>query len=840
MKLIRNYLLALALFFCSAVTAQNFTINGSVNGIPDGTILELVIDGRHLDEKPIATTIVTNGEFKFSERADEPMQFGVRPKGQYNLFSIVLAKENIAEVSFNAAQRGENYTVTNLKITGSPLQTEFESIIKVKETFNAQYEANSKKHSAVIAKINAVQEGSDAMKEIQNSTEWKALEEDDKNFLEKVEGAYKKAIYENRNSWIGPLLAVNLYSYFTPDQAYLYDDLSAEAKESYYGNVLNKLIHPAAFIGKQFPLLEAKDRNGKAVDFKTIAKNKKYILIDFWASWCAPCRKAIPELKTAYEELKDKGFEIISISTDKKEADWIKADEQEKLPWPSFLDNNSNTSNAWNVSAIPAVFLLDGNGTVIAEQTNLKAILKMVTQGKSNDLPANASTYDAQRALAETKVYALLKSNKEEDWNTAINKFYDLKKQMTVDSIKKAVRVKFPLGIAVRSDELQKIYDEKEPAKKEAVYKEWIKKFPPEKMGKDRIVYDYARHNVGRSYALADNVKKAIEYANMIETGGWKGEGYSSIAKVLLQNGHLNEAAELFRKATAVSYNYVLMKEKDNEAQFASKSYPYYCGNLADVLYKQKKYEEALKYSKEAYKLIKPASASISTIQAKILMELNKNQEAFDVIKEVIAEGQGTDEMKAMLKPLYAKMKGSADGFDDFMALQNKIAVEKIRSELAAKLINKPAANFILKDLDGKEVSLSDYKGKTVILDFWATWCGPCKKSFPAMQKAINKYKNDTSVKFLFIHTWEKKENATKEAREYIQSNNYNFEVLMDLKDPVTANNKVVESYNVTGIPAKFVIDKKGNIRFAITGISGSDDAIVEELSAMIELANKE
>jgi peroxiredoxin len=108
------------------------------------------------------------------------------------------------------------------------------------------------------------------------------------------------------------------------------------------------------------------------------------------------------------------------------------------------------------------------------------------------------------------------------------------------------------------------------------------------------------------------------------------------------------------------------------------------------------------------------------------------------------------------------------------------------------------------------------------------------------MQTAVNRYKDDPNVQFLFIHTWERADSTpTVNAKKFIGEKKYSFEVLMDLKDAQTGANKVVESFKVSGIPTKFVIDKNGNIRFRFTGFAGGDDAAVEEISAMIELAQK-
>jgi peroxiredoxin len=102
------------------------------------------------------------------------------------------------------------------------------------------------------------------------------------------------------------------------------------------------------------------------------------------------------------------------------------------------------------------------------------------------------------------------------------------------------------------------------------------------------------------------------------------------------------------------------------------------------------------------------------------------------------------------------------------------------------------------------------------------------------MQKMVNKYKEDPNIKFVFIDTWEKGENKKKEAADFITTNKYSFHVLLDNED------KVVAQFKVDGIPTKFVIDKNGNIRFKAVGFDGSDDKLVDELTAMIELASED
>ena len=147
------------------------------------------------------------------------------------------------------------------------------------------------------------------------------------------------------------------------------------------------------------------------------------------------------------------------------------------------------------------------------------------------------------------------------------------------------------------------------------------------------------------------------------------------------------------------------------------------------------------------------------------------------------------------------------------------------------------APDFTLEDLEGKPTSLSELRGKVVVLDFWATWCVPCIKSFPAMQIAMDNYSNDPDVEFLFINTWEQRANPTEWVQAFMKKRGLTFPVLMDLKNPETNKHPVLDKYGIRSIPAKFIIDKDGFISYQGTGFQGDDEAVVRELISLIEQA---
>jgi thiol-disulfide isomerase/thioredoxin len=446
-------------------------------------------------------------------------------------------------------------------------------------------------------------------------------------------------------------------------------------------------------------------------------------------------------------------------------------------------------------------------------------------------------------AMLNANVKSLEKSTVEKDLILAANILNWRSQKTSADSLGEIIKAKYPNGESVKNEAEFAMMREKDLQKKDSLYKAYIAKFPEMATDKGARI-DYIRGQLATGFLRAGDTAAFNKYAALTQNKSNVAASYNNIAYEWAEKGENLQQAEKLSKQTldiigekmknpmVSSFMSVNDAKKQNELV-----YNMYADTYAFILYKEKKYDEALKYQKEVYATNKDNDPTTNEHYVLILNAIGKYTESKDVIESAFKAAKVSPVLKEELKKAYVGLKGSETGYDQYLAGLSDIAKDKKREEVAKQMINQPATKFALKDFTGNTVSLADLKGKIVIVDFWATWCGPCKASFPGMQMAVNKYKDDQDVKFLFIDTWENGDNYIDGVKKFIADNKYTFNVLVDEKGGDGRQSKVVSQFGVTGIPSKFIIDKNGNIRFKVVGFDGSAEGLVDEVSAMIDMA---
>ena len=362
---------ALALVGCSEQPTNQYTITGNLQGIADSTIL--VLDPvSHEAEKPMAEFMVIDGKFTITDTISEPRAVWLKLKDGY---------EGSISLMLEPGQIKVDGSLRDATVTGSALTEKYQSLLATRDALDEIYIANKKRFEPIQEAVEEARKNKDQkkVKELLQSDEYQAMLKADKEFFDNVDATYDKLFMDNKDSFWGPLMMISLTSYFTDDMKKTYEALSQEAKDSYYGKKVKNELYPAGKEGTKVPEFTVTDNNGKSITLAELCQGKKYILIDFWASWCNPCRKEIPNLKKIYKEYADKGFQIISISIDKKKADWEKALKEENLEWPNFLDNG-DVAIAYKVKMIPTMYLIDTNGVMVGEDLRGEALAEKIGQ----------------------------------------------------------------------------------------------------------------------------------------------------------------------------------------------------------------------------------------------------------------------------------------------------------------------------------------------------------------------------------------------------------------------------------------------------------------------------
>jgi peroxiredoxin len=357
MKKISAILICISLLFAGAchlndsgVVQQvkkdsSYQIIGKVTGLDTGIIYII-----HRQSGKTDSAFLDHGFFKFSGRADTAEFCRISLNDQQKSFFLENGKISmlISKDSLNEAQ-----------ITGTRIQDEF-------VYFQNQI---SKPLTDRMTKLENVYYDSAT-----KTKDQKATDSLDRAF-ESINDEQKKLVTEYAKTHPGSVLSSFLiysnflYNFRLEQLDSAYHLLDSFAQATYYGKQIRNTIEKTrlTWVGSPAPDFSNNDRNGKPISLSTFKGN--YVLLDFWASKCAPCRRENPAVVKVYRQYHKKGFEIFGVSLDDNKSDWLAAIKKDGLNWTQVSELkgwDADVVSLYGIKAIPMNFLLDKNGIIVA------------------------------------------------------------------------------------------------------------------------------------------------------------------------------------------------------------------------------------------------------------------------------------------------------------------------------------------------------------------------------------------------------------------------------------------------------------------------------------------
>ncbi len=322
-------------------------------------------------------------------------------------------------------------------------------------------------------------------------------------------------------------------------------------------------------------------------------------------------------------------------------------------------------------------------------------------------------------------------------------------------------------------------------------------------------ILKYFKHEKGLDYLYYKAAKKSNTFKSIYSDYFYKNAIY--ISKHILDNP--GEIPNIITESENKKYNL--------------KDYGFYCIEYSKFLYDVKNYTEAFNYAKEAtFFAENENNISYNSHFSKIAKEVVESKSYIKYLENFIKKNKEDSIIINLFKDEYYKLASFKPNVKQYIDSLKYDSREEAFLSVSSNVINLKAPDIKISTLNRNINLIEKYKNKVIIVDFWASWCKPCIESFPTMNNIIKKYKNDSSIVFLFINSFQNKDFSKMSTINLIKQ--YDFISFFD------EGNKISNLYNVTELPVKFIINKNGYIKYIKTGYHGSQE-LENELELIIK-----